>query len=72
MDFNQPLWDSLKAKGFAIGDFYVQAGAGPQGGRMYVVIDGVSMSFEEARALDRGIVTLNEIAAHAQQAITLR
>ena len=67
MDFNQQLWDSLRAKGFTVGDVYVQEGVGPQSGRMYVVIDGISMSFADARALDRGLVTLSEIAAGAQQ-----
>lgn len=37
MDFNQRTWDSLRVKGYDIGDFYVQAGVGPAGGRMYVV-----------------------------------
>jgi hypothetical protein len=67
MDFNQQLWDSLRAKGFTIGDFYVQEGIGPQDGRMYVVIDGISMSFAAARALDRGVVTLSDIAVGAQR-----
>ena len=62
MSFNQPLWDSLRAKAFSVTDFYVQNGVGPQGGRMYVVIDGVAMPFADARALDCGVVTLDEIA----------
>ncbi len=65
MSFNQELWDRLKAKGFNISDVYLQTGVGPQGGRMYVVIDNVAMSFAGARALDRGIVTLDEIDRQA-------
>ena len=61
MDINQPTWDSLRSKGHSIDDFYVQAGVGPTGGQMYVVVSGVAMPFEDARALDRGIVTLAEI-----------
>ena len=64
MDMNQPTWDSLRSKGYNVGDFYVQGGVGPAGGRMYVVINGVAMPFEDARALDQGAVTLNEIAKH--------
>jgi hypothetical protein len=62
MDFNQQTWDGLRAKGYAVGDFYVQSGVGPAAGRMYVVINDVAMSFNDARALDRGIVSLDEIA----------
>jgi len=62
MDFNQRTWDSLRAKGYDIGDFYVQAGVGPAGGRMYVVVNGVAMSFADARSLAKGIVTLGDIA----------
>ena len=54
----------LRSKGYNVGDFYVQAGVGSAGGRMLVVIDDVAMPFEDARALDRGIVTLDEIAHH--------
>lgn len=62
MDFNQRTWDSLRVKGYDIGDFYVQAGVGPAGGRMYVVVNGVAMPFADARALAEGIVTLEDIA----------
>ena len=62
MDFNKPTWDSLRSKGYDMGDSYVQAGVGPVVGRMYVVINGVAMPFDDARAIDRGIVTLDEIA----------
>ena len=65
MSFNQKLWDSLKAKGHTISDVYVQTAVGPQGGRMYVVVDGIAISFPEARALDHDVVTLTEIAEHA-------
>lgn len=64
MEANQQTWDSLRSKGYDIGDVYVQAGLGPAGGRMLVVINGVAMPFEDARALDRGVVTLDEIAQH--------
>lgn len=72
MNSNQELWDGLREKGFTIGDIYVQTGAGPQDGRMYVVVDSVAMSFADARALDRGVVTLSDIAAHARQKETSR
>jgi hypothetical protein len=64
MDFNQPTWDGLRTKGYSIDDFYVQTGVGQMGGRMYVVINGAAMPYADARALDRGIVTLEEIAKH--------
>ena len=64
MDTNQPTWDSLRSKGYSIDDFYVQSGGGPADGRMLVVINGVGMPFDDARALDRGVVTLDEIAKH--------
>jgi hypothetical protein len=64
MEANQLTWDSLRSKGYTIDDFYVQAGAIPATGRMLVVVSGVAMSLEDARALDRGIVTLDEIAQH--------
>lgn len=64
MDINQPTWNSLRAKGYSIDDFYVQSGVGQVGGRMCVVVNGVAMPFEDARALNRGVVTLDEIAKH--------
>ena len=64
MDFNKPTSDSLRSKGYSIDNFYVQSGIGPVGGRMLVVINGVAMPFEDARALDRGVVMFDEIAAH--------
>ena len=64
MDTNQPTWKSLRSKGFSINGFYVQLGVGPTGGRMFVVINGVAMPFEDARALDGGVVTIDQIAAH--------
>jgi hypothetical protein len=64
MDVNQPTWDSLRAKGYSIDDFYIQSGVGPTGARMFIVISGVAMPFEDARALDRELVTLDEIAKH--------
>ena len=64
MDMMKPTFDSLRAKGYDVGDVYIQAGAGPVGGQMRVVISGVAMPFADARALDGGIVTLDEIAKH--------
>jgi hypothetical protein len=64
MNPNELLWDSLRSKGYYVGDFYLQAGVRLAGGRMLVVINDVAMPFEDARALDRGIVTLDEIAHH--------
>lgn len=57
MDFQQQTWNSLRSKGYKVGDIYVQPGGG-----MLVVINGVAMPFQDARALDRGVVTLDEIA----------
>ena len=62
MDANQATWDSLRAKGYSIDDVYVQAGAGSTSGQMYVVINGVAMPFDDARALERGAATIDEIA----------
>jgi hypothetical protein len=64
MDTMKPTFDSLRTKGYDVGDVYVQAGVGPAGGQMRIVINGVAMPFADARALDRGIVTLDEIAKH--------
>ena len=64
MDGNQSLWDSLRSKGHVVGDVYVQSRVGQSGAQMYVVIDGVAMPFDDARALDRGLVTLDETAKH--------
>lgn len=64
MDINQPTWIGLRAKGDSIDDVYVQSGVGQAGGRMYVVVNGVAMPFEDARALDRGVVALDQIAKH--------
>ena len=62
MDLNQQTWDSLRAKGYSVDDFYMQSAVGPVGARMYVVINGVAMPFDDARALDCGVVTLDEIS----------
>lgn len=62
MSFHQQTWDSLRSKGFTISDIYVQSNVGPLGGRMYFVINDVAMSFDDARALDSSVVTLDEIA----------
>jgi hypothetical protein len=70
MDFHQELWDRLRSRGHCIGDIYLQAGVGPMWGRMYVVIDEVAMSFEHARALDRGFLTVAQIAQLVQQSET--
>ena len=42
----------------------MQAGVGPAGGRMFVVVNGVAMPFDDGQALDRGVLTLDEIARH--------
>lgn len=65
MDPNQELWDRLRSNGHVISDFYVQTGVGPLDARMYVVIDEVAMSLENARALDRGSLTISGIASNA-------
>ena len=46
MDFHQQTWDSLRLKGYTIGDIFVQSGVRPAGGQMYVVINDVAMSFQ--------------------------
>jgi hypothetical protein len=62
MDVNQSTWDSLRSKGYTIDNFYVQTGVGPLGARMLVVINGVAMSFHEARELDARRMNFGEIA----------
>jgi hypothetical protein len=54
----------LRAKGYSIDDFYIQSGVGSTGARMFIVISGVAMPFEDARALEQDLVTLDEIATH--------
>ena len=70
MDPNQELWDRLRSNGHVISDFYVQTGVGPLNARMYVVVDDIAMSFENARALDRGIRTIAGIASSAAHSRT--
>lgn len=63
MDANQLTWESLRSKGYTIDDFSLP-GTRPATGRMLVVVGGVAMSFEDARALDLGSVTLDDMGQH--------
>ena len=53
---NEKLWASLRRKGYRIDIRVSQV--------MHVAVNGVEMPFGDARALDRGFVTLDEIARH--------
>ena len=55
--------ENLRAKGFEIGESYVQAGVGQTGGVLYYVVSGVAMTWSEVVALDEGLLTLGQIAA---------
>jgi hypothetical protein len=59
---HEELFASLRAKGYEIGDVYVQSGVGQTGAMMHVVINGVAMPFPDATALEQGIVTLEVIS----------
>ena len=48
-------------------DIYVQAGVGPAGGRMHVVINAVRCRSMTREALRRRVVTIDEIAENARQ-----
>jgi len=61
MDETDEAIESLKRKGFSIGDPYIQA-VGRVGGLMYVPVNGVAMTLEQLRALDSGRASLQEIA----------
>jgi hypothetical protein len=54
MDPNEALWKSLREKGHRVKVYVVD--------RMMVLVDGVEMTFDDAKALDRGWVTLEDIA----------
>ena len=54
---------ALREKGFKTEQPYLQPEVGPLKGRMYVVVDGVAMTYRQAEALNRGKLTLAEIAA---------
>lgn len=53
---NERVWASLREKGHKV-TIYVAD-------QLRVVVDGVEMPFDDAAALDRGLVTLDEIARH--------
>lgn len=53
---NEQLWVSLRGKGHSVEIRVTRL--------MRVAIDGIEMPFDDARALDRGLVTLDEIARH--------
>jgi hypothetical protein len=57
MDEMAPVCDKLRADGHTVGEAYVQAGGG-----MLIVIDGVAMSFSDARAVSLGWVTVDQVA----------
>lgn len=59
--------NSLEAKGHKFEGEYLQEGLGPMGGRMLIIFDGVAMSYQQARALDKGRMTLEQIAARNTQ-----
>src|ERR1700680_5151775 len=61
-DPNEQLWKHLRARGPELGDVYLQAGMGPARETLCVLVDGVAMSFKDARALDQGVITLKQIA----------
>jgi hypothetical protein len=57
--------ESLRAKGYDIGESYVQTGVGHTGGVLYYIVNGVAMTEREAIALDEGRLTLEQIANQA-------
>jgi len=64
MDAMKPTFDGLRAKGHTIDDIYVQAGVAQAGAQHYVVVSGVAMPYRDATALNRGWVSLDEIARY--------
>ena len=50
---NERLWANLRSKGYRIDIGVSQV--------MHVAVNGVEMPFDDARALDRGWVSLNQI-----------
>jgi hypothetical protein len=58
--------DSLRGKGFEVvkgADAHVVPGSGVSDGRILVVVDHLPMSFDEARELDAGRISLEDIRA---------
>ena len=53
---NERLWASLRNKGYRIDIGVSQV--------MHVAVNGVEMPFDDARALDRGLVSLDQISRH--------
>ena len=53
----------LRELGYKIGTPYVQTGIGGVGGRIYVVVNDIAMTFIQAKALANGRLTLEQIGA---------
>lgn len=53
-DPNEMLWKNLRGKGYSVNVYVTD--------QMVVLVDGVEMTFDDARALDAGRVTLDELA----------
>ncbi len=58
-DPNEALWKSLRSKGHILNIYVVD--------RLLVMVDGVEMSFGDARAFNDGRVTLDELARRRAQ-----
>ena len=61
MDTIDEALAQLRTRGYLIGIPYVQAGDGPAGGRMYIPVNNIAMTFPQAIGLARGHLTLDQI-----------
>lgn len=63
MDFRKEIFDGLRSKGFDVGPEYVQTLKDGWARHHFVSINGIAMPVEFASYLNRGLVSLKEIAA---------
>jgi hypothetical protein len=64
MEFHKKTIDGLRAKKYDVGQLYIQSGADGLSAHQFITVNGIAMPIEVAADLNRGRVTLIEIAAH--------
>ena len=65
--FHEDLIQGLRDKHFEVGAVYVQTSSDGFIGHHFIRVNGIGMPLEVARDLNRGMVTLSEIAANAHR-----
>jgi hypothetical protein len=65
MDFSKEAMDGLRAKGFTVGELYIQASAADvNSAPQFISVNGVHMPIKWAIDMNSGLVTLAEIESH--------